>query len=185
MLSRKELNDPDARTAALVRELVHTGTLSGGIRIPNTVGPINLEANLRRMTAEASIELIAPELTRPLSRITWLLRQLRNAPAELRIDAAFERKRSTSSDLLARVAENPKRLLTERDHAPRSFTLTLSGVVGAKRKAGKASFISDISGLLDHFYRDVVQDLKPWTPPAPQLRSAETAATDSEEHHEA
>ena len=200
-LSRKELNDPDARTAALVHELVHTGTLSGGIRIPNTVGPIHLEANLRRMTAEASIELTAPELKQSSPRITWLLRQLRNAPPELRIDVAFERKRSTSSDLLARVTGNPKRLLTERDHAPRSFTLTLSGVVGAKRKAGKGSFISDVSALLDHFYRDVVQDLEAWTPPAPQLRPAASAPnqpeedtspteelpalTDGEEHHEA
>ncbi len=185
VLSRKEIEDPDARTVALARELVSSGTLSAGIRIPNTVGPITLKANLRRMTAAALTELTAPELRRSTSRITWLLRQLRNAPPELRLDVAFHRTRSTSSDLLARVAEDPKRLLTESDRVPRSFILTLSRGVGTKRKSGHGSFISDVSALLDHFYRDIVQDLEAWTPPAPQLRPAVEDAGEGEETPEA
>lgn len=181
VLSRKEIDDPDTRTVALARELVETGTLSAGIKIPNTVGPINLKTNLRSMTAAASIELTAPELKRSSARITWLLRQLRNAPPELRLEVAFHRKWSTSSDLLARVAEEPKRLLTGSDHVPRLFTLTLFDDVGTKRRSGKGSFISDVSALLDRFYRDVVQDLKAWAPPAPQLRPAESASSESEE----
>jgi hypothetical protein len=37
LLSRKELTDSTARTQALVAELAQTGTLTGAIRIPNTV----------------------------------------------------------------------------------------------------------------------------------------------------
>lgn len=179
VLSRKEIEDPDARTVAVARDLVDTGTLSAGIKIPNTVAPIHLSANLRTMAAAASAELMAPELKRSASRVTWLLRQLRNAPPELRVDVAFHRTRSTSSDLLARVTENPKRLLAESHLVPRSFVLTLSQSVGMKRKSGQGSFITDVSALLDRFYRDVVQDLKPWTPPAPQL-----AADDAVEREE-
>ena len=170
VLSRKELDDPDSRTVALARELIDSGTFSAGIRIPNTVGPIHLGANLRNMTATASIELTAPELKRSSARVNWLLRQLRSAPPELRLDVAFHRTRATSSDLLGRITEDTKRLLKERDHAPRLFTLALSSSVGSKRRSGKGSFIGDISSLLDRFYRDVVQDLKAWTPPTPQLQ---------------
>lgn len=180
-LSRKELEQPEARVAARERDLVNTGSLSAGIRIPDTVGPIRLTANLRRMTGAASIEVTAPELTRPASRLNWLLRQLRNAPPELRVDVAFLRTRSTSSDLLDRVMENPKRVLTESDRVPRSFILTLSDRIGTKRKSGQDSFISDISALLDRFYQNVVQDLKPWTPPAPRLRAAPEDVSEHEE----
>ncbi|MCH7717983.1 MAG: stress response protein [Chloroflexi bacterium] len=180
VLSRKETEDPDARTVAVARDLAQTGTLSADIRIPNTVGPIHLTANLRTMRAAASTEMAAPEVRRPATGVSWLLRQLRNAPPELRIDVAFFRTRSTSSELLERVMEDPKLVLTEHDRVPRSFELTLSSGVGTKRKSGQGSFIGDVSALLDRFYRDVVQDLKAWAPPAPQLRPAKSAPTQPE-----
>ena len=172
LLSRKEAADPDARVSSVSRDLASTGAFSATINSPNTVGPISLRANLRPMTASVSTEVMAPELGRPSTRLNWLLRQLRNAPPELRIDVAFFRTRSTSSELLTAVVENPKRLLIGSDRIPRSFILTLSGVVGAKRRSGHGSFITDMSVLLDRFYREVVQDLRQWTPPAPQLEPA-------------
>jgi hypothetical protein len=189
LLSRKEAADPDARVASVSRDLATTGALSAAINIPNTVGAISLRANLRAMTASVSTEVTAPELGRPSSRLNWLLRQLRSAPPELRIDVAFFRTRSTSSELLTTAVENPKRLLTGSDRIPRSFMLTLSGVVGTKRKSGHGSFITDMSVLLDRFYREVVQDLKAWTPPPPQLKpapreTAEGEATPADESDE-
>ena len=169
VLTRKELNDPDYRIASLAHELADAGTLSATIRIPNAVGPVQLRAYLRRMTAQASVEVEAPQLKRSTARLNWLLRQLRNAPPELRLDVTFVRTGLTSSELLAEVMENPKRVLAATDRAPRSFILTLSQDVGTKRKAGRGAFITDVSALLDRFYRVIVQDLKQWTPPAPQL----------------
>lgn len=188
-LSRKELEDPEARVAAREHDLVNSGILSAGIRIPDTVAPIRLSANLRRMMGSASIEVTAPEAKRPESGVRWLLRQLRSAPPELRVDVAFFRTRSTTSELLERVMENPKCVLMDRDRVPRSFVLTLSDRVGTKRKSGQDSFISDISALLDRFYQNVVQDLKPWTPPAPRLRPtpedvAEQVESEPESRHE-
>ncbi len=132
------------------------------------------------MTASVSTEVMAPELGRPSTRLNWLLRQLRNAPPELRIDVVFFRTRSTSSELLTTAVENPKRLLIGSDRIPRSFILTLSGVAGAKRRSGHGSFITDMSALLDRFYREVVQDLRLWTPPAPQLGPAARESTEAE-----
>lgn len=171
-LTRKEAQQPEARVAARERDLVDKGILSAGIRIPDTVGPILLTANLRRMIGSASVEVTAPEVKQPQARLRWLLRQLRNAPPELRVDVAFLRSRSTTSELLGRVMENPKRVLMDKHYVPRSFVLTLSDRIGTKRKSGEDSFITDMSALLDRFYQSVVQDLKPWTPPAPRLRPA-------------
>ena len=175
VLSRKELADPDSRITALTTELVEAGTLSGAIKIPNAVGPIYLKAYLRRMMAQVSVEVGAPELKRHTARLNWLLRQIRNAPPEMRIDVAFAHRSATMSELLGQVIENPKSVLMDASHPPRSFTLTLAQDIGSKRKAGRRGFITDVSALLDRFYRDVVQDLAEWTPPPPQLSSTDAA----------
>lgn len=180
VLSRKETEEPDYRVSIVARDLVSSGNLSAGIRIPNTVGPIQLSANLRTMTASASTELQAPELTRPTARVNWLIRQLKNAPERLRVDVMFHRTRTTSSELLAQVRQNAKCVLLRSDRVPRSFALTLSAGVGTKRKSGQGSFISDVSALLDEFYREVVQDLKLWTAPAPQLEPSQPGAGEVE-----
>ena len=169
VLTRKELREPDNRTASVARELAHTGTLSAAIRIPNAVGPIHLKAHLRGMIAQASVEIDAPtNFKRPSARLNWLLRQLQDAPPDVRIDLTFAHTSATSSDLLGRVIEKPRHILANKK-SPRSFVLTLSQAVGTKRKAGRGGFITDTSALLDRFYRDVVQGLTEWTPPAPQL----------------
>ncbi len=173
LLTRKE--GEDQRMNLLVRSLVDSGLLSTTIRIPNTVAPLELSTDLHSMTATASIEIASPEdLKKPTARVNWLLRQLRDAPADLRVDVLFSRTKVTSSDLLASVRQDPRRVLPDNHRLPRAFVLALSASVGSKRKAGKGGFITDVSHLLDRFYRDVVQQLKPWTPPAPQLALDET-----------
>ena len=180
VLSRKERSDSAVRVDTLSGELVDAGTLSSSIRVPNAVGPIHIKANLRRMIAQASVELGAPELSRPTARLNWLLRQLKNAPEDLRIDVRFPHTRATASDLLGKITENPKGILAQADHAPRSFILTLAGDVGGKRSAGHGGFITDVSALLDKFYREVVHHLTEWTPPPPHLApSAEDQAEEA------
>ena len=121
------------------------------------------------MIAQASVELQAPDLGRSTARLNWLLRQLKSAPKDLRIDVRFFHTRATASELLSTVMENPKGILAETDDAPRSFILTLAGDVGGKRNAGRGGFITDVSALLDRFYREVVHYLTEWTPPGPHL----------------
>jgi hypothetical protein len=176
VLSRKESEDPESRVAVVARDLVDHGNLSAGIRIPDTIGPVEISANLRTMTGSVSTVVEAPQLKRSVSRVNWLVKQLRNAPAELRVDVAFHRTRTTSSELLATVRESPKCLLIGSDRVPRLFGVALSNGIGTKRKSGHESFITDVSALLDRFYREVMQDLKPWTPPAPQLQPTKSGA---------
>ena len=169
VLSRKEADDPRLRTTALSRELVDSGTLSGAVAIPNTVGPVSIGADLRSMVASASVSLDAPDLKRSTARLNWLLRQLRDAPDSLRIDVAFARTKLTASDLLSEVRVEPKRILGATERPPRGFSVVQTKKIGTKRRGGSGGFIRDMAQLIDEFYREVVQELQAWTPPAPQL----------------
>ena len=171
VLTREELNDPAFRTENVARQLVDEGVLAGGVHIPNAIAPIMLMADLRAMMATASVEVQAPKLKRSTTRVNWMTRQLRAAPEELRIDARFVRVQETTSALLSAAREDPRALLLANGREIRSFHLALTSEIGTKRRRGRGSFIDDIAGLTERFYRDVVQGLKPWTEPAPKLKA--------------
>ena len=101
------------RSQSLVASLVKDGTLSGTLRIPNTVGPITVTADLRAGRITTSVDVEAPKNGRPQTRINWLLRQLKDAPDALRVDcwAAHARGASTS-ELLKAARENANCLST-------------------------------------------------------------------------
>jgi hypothetical protein len=102
------------------------------------------------------------------------LRQLGDAPESLRIDVAYPNARQTMSELLSVARDAPERLLYEADprREPRSFTLTLARPMGQKRGKDEGSFVRTTREHVFSFYRDLVQDLKPWQARAPRLREA-------------
>ena len=178
VLSRKEAKDPSIRTAALTTALAETGRLSGTIAIPNAVAPLAVGVDLKSMDAWASVTLSAPRLAKSTARLNWLLRQLRSASDSLRIEVAFERTHVTDAELLGAVRDDSKTLLNKTDRPPRSFTIAETRKVGSKRRAGSGNFVRDIEHLVDEFYREVVQGLKAWTPPAPKLAEEKPPATE-------
>ncbi len=180
VLTRKEAKDPTIRTSNLTKELADSGTLSGTIAIPNAVAPLTVSADLKSMVVSASVTLDAPSLARSTARLNWLLRQLRSAPDSLRVDVAFERTQFADSELLGVVRDDSKTLLGGTDRLPRSFTVVETRKVGTKRRTGSGSFVSDVEHLVEEFYREVVQGLKAWTPPAPKL--AEEKQPQAEDH---
>ena len=179
VLSRRERADPEQRVTSLATQLVASGKLTGAIKIPNSVGPIEIAADLRTMAADASVTLDAPDRPRPTTRVSWLVRQLRDAPPNLRISASFPHTKTTTSALLREVRTDPAVLIAPIGRLPRSFTVTLSAQVGANRKHGKRSFIDDVAAHVERFYGEIVQDLKAWTAAAPRLVESEVAAEDA------
>ena len=49
---------------SLATQMVASGKLTGAIKIPNSVDPIEIAANLRTMAADASVTLDAPYYSR-------------------------------------------------------------------------------------------------------------------------
>jgi hypothetical protein len=167
--ARKQTSE--ARLDAAVKALAETGALEGTIRVPDAVGPITVTADLRTRKLSTGVAVEAPRERRPLTRVNWILRQLKRAPGELRIDVSFAGARETSSLLLAEAREYPQRLLSATDakRDPRGFNLTLTRSMGTKRGKGEKSFVLETRKQAVGFYRGIVQDLRAWQPSAPKL----------------
>jgi hypothetical protein len=162
---------PNERIEGVVKQLAETGSLSGSFRVPDAVGPITVDADLRTQRMTASVTVDAPQEGRPQTRINWMLRQLREAPDDLRLDVSFTNARETSSALLRDVREQPNLLLSAADpkREPRAFVLALARPMGTKRGKGERSFVRETRQQAVDFYRGIVQNLRAWQPSAPKL----------------
>jgi hypothetical protein len=169
-MPRKELMDPALRTQHLLDSLITTGCLEGALRILETVGPVRVRADLRAGQLFASVDIDAPRDGRPQTRINWLVRQLKEAPDTLRIEAFAAHQRASTADLLRQVRADPTVLIGDPKKEIKSFTVTMNSPLGAKRGAGRGGFVASVLDLLDDFYGSTVQNLKPWSAPAPKLR---------------
>ena len=174
-LPRSEQNDPGLRKATLVKRLVDNGNLEGTIRVPNAAGDITLSASLRVGTVSASLSLSTPNEGRPATRVNWLIKQLANAPADLRVDAAFAGVRGGTSRKLLELREDPRVILSsDKNRPPRTFSVMLTTNMGTKR-GGTEGFIGQATKLTLEFYRNVVQNLKAWTAAPAKLPGREEA----------
>lgn len=161
----------EERIDILAKGLVESGRLDGGLKVPDAIAPLELVADLGRRQVETTVAVAAPKEGRAAARLNWVLRQLRDAPGELRLTVSFEGARETTSGSLAEAREDPKLLLSQADpkRCPRAFAITLVRPMGKKRGKGRGSFIGDTREQAFDFYRDIVQTLKAWQPRAPKL----------------
>ena len=172
LLTRKEAADIEARLASQIAGLAATGRISGSLTIPNAIAPVTLTVDLRAGRTECSILVDAPVSARQLTKVTWLARQLTDAPGDLRIEAVVARARQAGPSCTAtELAVDPKRLVVDPQADIRGFRLVVSRSSGSKRGQGRGSFIGSVTGLVDAFYGEVVQTLKPWSAPPPQVKA--------------
>lgn len=166
--------EPTARKEAAVAEMVDSGRLSATLRVPDAAAPIDLRVDLRARLVTTSIDIAAPREGRPKTRLNWLLRQVKNPAAQLRIEAFFPLVKDSTSQPVKVALEKPELMLLARDpqREPRSFRLALQREMGGKRGKGPGSFVAETKQQVADFYRDVVQDLKGWSSRAPKLPQA-------------
>jgi hypothetical protein len=160
-----------SRIDTLIHGIATDGCLRGGLRIPDAIAPVAVRADLRARQMATSATFEAPGEGRPSARINWLLRQLREAPGDLRVEVAFANVRETTSLLLREAAEYPQRLLSPSDpkREPRAFTVALTRQMGLKGGKGQGSFVGETRDQVLDFYGGLVQNLKGWQPRPPRL----------------
>ncbi len=171
-----------ARLDELVKSLVDTGELFSSLRIPDAAGPVEIRTNLKTRQTSTSVAVDAPREGRAKARFNWLLRQLRDASDDLRIEAAFPNARTTTVAKLGDVRDNPAALyhVSDPKREPRAFVITLTKPMGQKRGRDEGSFVRETAAQTIGFYRDIVQNLKAWQAPAPKLHvEPETASPDA------
>jgi stress response protein SCP2 len=173
--ARRAAADPAARTALHVKSLADQGKpVDAPLRIPGAVGPLKLTADIRTGQVETGVDVAAPQEGRPLTRVNWLLRQLSEAPSGLRIDALAEASSDSRCELLDKARQDPKLLVP--DSGRKGYALSLTQPLGTKREIGRGGFITSIHGAVDAFYRDVMQSIRPWSPPPPKPPAHDAAA---------
>ncbi|GIE95824.1 stress response protein [Paractinoplanes rishiriensis] len=171
-LTRRELAEPVTRTQALATQLVAAGAMTAALRIPGAVGVLSVTADLRAAKITCQVDVEAPREGRPTTRVNWLVRQLKEAPETVRLEsfAAYSRGPG-NAELLKVVRESPGILIGDPSKEIRSFRVAANSPAGTKRGAGRGSFIDSVLAAIDGFYEDVIQNLKPWMPAPPKLRS--------------
>ena len=173
-LSRRDLADPAARTQSLANQLASAGTLTGSIRIPGAVGHLHVTADLRAGQVVCHVDVDAPRSGRPTTRVNWLVRQLKDAPDTVRIEAfAMHARGGGATDLLRQVRAEPTTLISDPSRELRAFRIAQSTAAGTKRGSGRGAFIDSVLHAIDDFYEQIIQNLKPWMPAPPRLRTPE------------
>lgn len=175
--SRREVSDPSSRLAAQVSDLVSHGLMRGALRIPNTVGTLNLTVDLRARQVVCSVQLDAPKEGRPTTKVNWLVRQLKQANDRTRLECQVLNQRGDgASELLARVRETPDVLVLDPAKTIRSFTVAIHSPMGLKTGRGQGSFIDGVLASIDTFYTEVLQGLKAWSAKPPKMREPTDAS---------
>lgn len=176
----------DSRLKEYAQTLGDEGKLSATIRVPDAVGPIDVEADLAARLVTTSSRVSAPKEGRAKTRVNWLLRQLKDVPADLRITVHFPRTRATSSLMIDAARERPQDLLLPDDprKEPQSFGLALSRDMGDKRGKGRGSFVAETLDEVVDFYGEVLQKVQKWTPPPPKLQAEKHAEARGEAQEE-
>lgn len=161
------------RIDEIVKVLIEAGELSTTLRIPDAIGPLTIRADLRSQQTLTSVSIEAPKDGTARGRFGWLTRQLKEAPGDLRLEAAFPNARSTTTTTLDQMRENPKALEYEQDpkRPPRSFVLSRCEQMGKKRGRSEGSFVRETSSQVLSFYSELIQDLKAWQAPAPKVHT--------------
>ena len=168
-LPRRLMSDPDLRNREACQRLADAGVLTATFKIPDAAGPITVSADLRTTQIRTSLEVQAPKEGSLPRRVSWLSRQLKAAPDGLLVEARFDPRPETTCERLGDIREHPGTLVPGREWEPTSFTISKVQPMGTKRSGGRGSFVSTVTNALDIFYADVVEHIRPWTPPAPQL----------------
>ena len=132
---------------------------------------------LRRL--HVSVDVDAPSDGRQITRVNWLVRQLKDAPPQLRIDSSSHMSRQSMSELLSTAREAPEKLIEDPKKNIRSFRVTATSTLGTKRGAGRGGFVDSVLSSAEGFYEAVVQDLRPWVTKALQLPASGRTAAES------
>jgi hypothetical protein len=175
--------DLKQRTGALLDLLVAEGRLTGALRIPNTAGDLEIEANLRSRRLVALLDVGAPQDRGARGRVSWLVNQLSEAPGHLTVESYARNARLATAATLDQIREDRLAVLGEDKKDPHRFRLIQRAEMGLARGTGHRTpgFITTVLTLINDFYGDVVQEVAAWRPPAPKLTRPTTPAPTEDE----
>jgi hypothetical protein len=151
------------------------GVLTGSIRVPDTIGPVVITADLPAGTVTCHLDVDAPREGTSLARVHWVVRQLRSAPDSTRVEAFTEAARdeepsaepgAEAAELLRALREDPSRLAVGPPAELRGFRIALDLPLGTEPGRGRGSVVDSVLTSIDAFVDEVLPGLTGWSAPA-------------------
>lgn len=171
---KNSTNSKGDRAQVLAKSLVADGVLDAVLEVPGSATPIRVEANLKSGLVTCTYELNAPKEGKPLSRVNWLLRQIKDAsPGITRIEAVAAYSKESASELLRDALEDPKKLVKDPTRDILKFRVAQSFQLGTKRSTGRGSFIDSVKSAIEDSYREIGENLRTWSAAPPKLPKGE------------
>ncbi|MEK0336893.1 MAG: hypothetical protein QQN41_05600 [Nitrosopumilus sp.] len=173
---KKYKNDLMARIEHEKRELISKKSLESILQIDGAASNIIVRSNFDRRNIEMSVTLIAPQDRKTRAQITWVKNQLKLC-AKKNSDLFESLKNDLIMDINIKYASEPIRLpLDELEFAYdrvnnkeiKSFSILLLKNLG-KKFVSRKGFVKIIEYMLIDYYQGIVQYLKKWEKPAPQI----------------
>ncbi|MFE5477354.1 TerD family protein [Nocardia sp. NPDC056541] len=177
VLARKFHADPAVRAAAVAERLATDGSFEAVLRIPDTAGDLTVIADVRTNKVRCRTTIAAPDEGTQGRRVSWLTKQLTDAPGRVQVEAVFAERGNETCEFLDTVRTTPKSLIDGRTSPIVSFTLEQTFPMGNKRSGTAASFIASVTTATDAFYGAVMQPLREWVPAAPKQAGLDPTET--------
>ncbi len=181
VIPRAHRDDGQQRSRAFVESICEDGTLSGTLRVPDTIADMVVVADLRARLVTTGATFDAPRDRGGRARVTWLTRQLRDTEGSLIIETYGRGARAPVVSTLEQLLEDPRSGLGESRKDPVRFRVLRRSEMGqGRRSARKPGFIDAILDAVTVFYGDVLQNLRAVTPPAPRLERRPDVESESD-----
>ncbi len=179
VIPRAQRDDASSRQKAFVKELSETGALSGSLRVPGAIATLDIVADLRTRQVSISSSFRAPADKKARGSLSWLLRQLDDAPGRLLVEAFPKGAAHGATAQVAKLREDATDLLSEMPGDIAKFKIQLITDLGVNRRNGKSGgFVESVLGAVSKYYGSVLQHLVPYQEKAPQVVTPFVVAED-------
>ncbi|MDP8227339.1 MAG: hypothetical protein P9L89_06855 [Candidatus Celaenobacter polaris] len=171
-------NDLIARINHEKRQLISKKSLESILKIDGAASNIVVRPSFDRRNIEMAVTLIAPQDRKTRPQITWMKNQIKIC--EKKNPELFKNlKNDLMIDINIKFISKPIRIpLVELEYAYdkvgtkeiKSFSILLIKDLG-KKFEGRKVFVKIIENMLIDYYQGIVQYLKKWEKPAPQIQA--------------
>jgi hypothetical protein len=175
-MTSAEKQSHDVRLSNL-QALVQTDSkLAGSLKVKNAASEITIDVLLPQRAVRFGIEVKAPSTGKQLTRLKWITKQLPKAPPAARLHVHWDQRKLKSQARLSELDEELRCLCTDAhgqpiptDAAPRYFTVEWTQDLQKAKGRSTAPILDGIMVDLEQFYRQVLEGILAFVPPAPKL----------------
>lgn len=181
LLPKSHRDEPSARSKDFARQLSEAGVLTGELRVPETVGDIEIRADLRARQLSVGTLMRAPHDKRARGSISWILKQLAEAPAATELESIARNFSAGETVTVGELREDSAPYIARLPADIYRFRVTSRAELGMARRGGRGpGFVDSVLDGVSQYYRTTHQHLIIYAQRAPQVTEKGREAAERE-----